>query len=96
MSEKLTEAFGVLMDRVVNPTCDECGISLNLRGRNHWGAHLCVVCQQRGRLEMRARHADAMSQERPDRKIHTVKLPEAMQREFAAGRAAISREDGER
>lgn len=66
--------FDVLADNIVNPRCDECGCSVS-PSNPLLGPHLCLSCTARMRMETEYRFRDYLSQERPDRKVHVVKLP---------------------
>jgi predicted amidophosphoribosyltransferase len=66
--------FDILADNIVNPRCDECGVSVEPRNPDI-GPHLCWVCTARFTQENNKRFRDYLSQERPDRRVHVVKLP---------------------
>lgn len=70
----MRSVFEIMANNIVNPCCDECGCSV--RPPNPLlGPHLCFDCQRRSSAEFDARFRDYLSQERPDRKVHVVKLP---------------------
>lgn len=71
----------VMMDAIVNPRCDECGASVENevpKEERLNGPHLCFLCKLRGAAELEARYQEFVSQERPDRRVHIVKLPPGM------------------
>lgn len=69
------EALSILAANIVNPRCDECGRSV--RPANPLlGPHLCFECSLRNEQRAAAGLRDYLSQERPDRSVHIVKLPQ--------------------
>lgn len=70
----MRSVFEVMANSIVNPHCDECGCSVRPLDPL-LGPHLCFACQTRVNAEFEARFHDYLSQERPDRKVHIVKLP---------------------
>lgn len=60
----------------VDPRCDDCGASVEPRGR--MGPFECDRCAATRRALSERDRREFMSQERPDRRVHVVKLPEGM------------------
>lgn len=70
----MPSVFDVTADNIVNPRCDECGASVE-PVNPALGPHLCFQCRIASRAAFEANFRDYLSQERPDRKVHVVKLP---------------------
>lgn len=76
------EVFSTLGESIVNPRCDECGWHLSTPRPHEIGLpRLCVICAQKNRIEQAGLFRDFNSQERPDRRVHVVKLPSGMVKE---------------
>jgi hypothetical protein len=75
MDDIMRRGMNTLADNIVNPKCDECGVSVTPRNPL-MGPHLCAGCEQRNAIILRREMADMRSQERPDRRVHVVRLPE--------------------
>lgn len=79
-SGKSQDAFDVIADTVVNPRCDDCGMTMSTPRPDQIGfPRQCGFCAQDNERRFQAGFRDGTSQERPrGRTVHVVKLPEAM------------------
>lgn len=69
----MSKAADYWMDNIVNPRCDECGVRVP-----SVLPQLCPECADRMRRASRRAMLEWLSQERPDRRVHIVKLPDGM------------------
>ena len=82
MADAPRTAFDAIADTIVNPKCDDCGMSMSTPRPDQIGfPRQCGFCQTAAARETRAHSRDWMSQERPrGRTVHVVKLPDSMRR----------------
>jgi hypothetical protein len=64
-----------MFDHIINPRCDECGISVNPKNPL-LGPHLCEVCKIIVSQRVEKDFAEMRAQKK--RSFHIVKLPEEM------------------
>lgn len=67
-------AFDVIAEDIIDPRCDECGRGIPRKSMPGL-PELCWDCDRKREIEWQARLAEYRRAERPDRRVHVVKLP---------------------